>query len=538
MTEQFEPRIIVFACNWCSYAGADMAGVTRLQYPPNVRIIRVMCTGRMELEFILNAFKQGADGVLICGCHPGDCHYLTGNENARNLIDNVAHPIVSCLGIGQDRLALEWVSASEGPRFAALMTEFTERIRALGESPLKPASLPDGGDLSEPEEPLDLGAVLKKSGAYSCYQCSQCTGVCPISWERPDYNPRKTLRRATFRQEDRVARDLELWSCLTCGHCAARCPHQVNYHEFVKEVRRKSTALGTCGECAHGGGIQKIHEVQIMSPAQERLQWVPEGAEFTRDKGDCLFFVGCAPYFEPLFQQDGSRLLDIARDGLKILNRLGITPVISPDEKCCGHDLLWSGRKREFEQLARYNMELVKATGASRVVFICAECFYTFNETYRTMFNGLPFEAVHLTALVAEEFKTGGAQPVEVKKTVPKAGTQTVTFQDPCRLGRLSGVLQEPREIINTIPGLDLKEMPHNRMDAVCCGSSGWTNCFQANKKIQVARLNEAAGTGADTLVTACPKCQIHLNCAKSAPDSEVDLTIQDITSLIAEALR
>ena len=534
MTEKFEPQIIVFACNWCSYAGADMAGVTRLQYPPNVRIIRVMCSGRIELEFILNAFKQGADGVLICGCHPGDCHYLTGNENARNLIEDVAYPIVSCLGIGRERLSLEWVSASEGPRFAELMTEFTEHIKALGKSPLKPQPLP--GDDEEPEEPFDLedhfdlGAVLKQTGAYSCYQCSQCTGVCPISWERPDYNPRKTLRRATFGQEDRVAKDLELWSCLTCGHCAARCPHQVKYHEFVKEVRRKSATLGTCGECAHGGGIQKIHEVQIMSPGQERLGWIPEELNFSQETGDCLFFVGCAPYFEPLFKQDGSRLLDIARDGLKVLNRLGITPVISPDEKCCGHDLLWSGKKREFMQLARHNMELVKASGAARVVFTCAECFYTFNETYRTMFNGLPFEAVHLTQLVAEKIKAGGTtfDPIE----------KTVTFQDPCRLGRLSGVLEDPREVMERIPSLKVNEMQHNRMDAACCGSSGWTNCFQANKNIQMSRLREAAATGADTFITACPKCQIHLNCAKAAPGSETDITIQDITSLIAEALR
>ncbi len=133
-TETFEPTIIVFACNWCSYAGADLAGVSRLKYPSNVRIVRVMCSGRVDPAFVMKAFLKGADGVMVAGCHPGDCHYLEGNLRAKERIDKMVEAM-HILGFEVDRFRLEWISASEGKRFAQIMTEFTEQIRNLG--PLK-----------------------------------------------------------------------------------------------------------------------------------------------------------------------------------------------------------------------------------------------------------------------------------------------------------------------------------------------------------------------------------------------------------------
>lgn len=135
MTDEFEPNILAFCCNWCSYAGADLAGVSRFQYPPNIRIIRVMCSGRVEPAFILEALKDGADGVLITGCHIGDCHYIDGNRNAEVRINNTIDAL-KYLGL-DGRLRLEWVSASEGARFAEVVSEFTEEIRKLGPNPLK-----------------------------------------------------------------------------------------------------------------------------------------------------------------------------------------------------------------------------------------------------------------------------------------------------------------------------------------------------------------------------------------------------------------
>ncbi len=134
---EFEPKIIGFLCNWCSYAGADLAGVSRIQYPPNIRIIRVMCSGRIDPAFVLEAFKDGADGVLIAGCHlPSDCHYMSGNFKALRRITLLKN-VLKGFGIEPERLRLEWVSASEGDRFASVVKSMVEDVKRLGPSPLK-----------------------------------------------------------------------------------------------------------------------------------------------------------------------------------------------------------------------------------------------------------------------------------------------------------------------------------------------------------------------------------------------------------------
>jgi F420-non-reducing hydrogenase iron-sulfur subunit len=131
--EDFDPQILVFCCNWCSYAGADLAGVSRFQYPPNIRIIRVMCSGRVEPTFVLNAFKNGIDGVLITGCHIGDCHYISGNELTQVRMEHLKK-LIKSIGIEEERFRLNWISASEGKQFAELITDFTDTIKNLGVS--------------------------------------------------------------------------------------------------------------------------------------------------------------------------------------------------------------------------------------------------------------------------------------------------------------------------------------------------------------------------------------------------------------------
>ena len=130
-TNGWEPKIIAFLCNWCSYAGADLAGVGRIQYPSSIRVIRVPCSGRINPSFILACLQHGADGVLVCGCHPGDCHYLTGNYSARRKFA-LLKGLLEYVGLEEGRVQFSWVSAAEGPRFADVVTNVTETIRALG----------------------------------------------------------------------------------------------------------------------------------------------------------------------------------------------------------------------------------------------------------------------------------------------------------------------------------------------------------------------------------------------------------------------
>lgn len=135
MEEVFEPNILTFCCNWCSYAAADLAGISRFQYPTNIRIVRVMCSGRVESVFVLKAFRDGMDGVLVTGCHIGDCHYIDGNHKAE---ERMGLLIKSLDKVGlKGRLRLEWISAGEGRKFAEVIEEFTEEIRKLGPSPIQ-----------------------------------------------------------------------------------------------------------------------------------------------------------------------------------------------------------------------------------------------------------------------------------------------------------------------------------------------------------------------------------------------------------------
>lgn len=134
--EEFEPQILAFTCNWCSYAGADLAGGSRIQYPSNIRIIRLMCSGRVDPLFILEAFRNGADGVLVAGCHLGDCHYVSGN-NYTDFRIKLIKDALEVIGLEPDRLRLEWISASEGEKFAAVVKEMVDEIKKLGINPLR-----------------------------------------------------------------------------------------------------------------------------------------------------------------------------------------------------------------------------------------------------------------------------------------------------------------------------------------------------------------------------------------------------------------
>jgi F420-non-reducing hydrogenase iron-sulfur subunit len=134
----YSPKIVAFLCNWCAYTGADLAGTSRLRYAPNIRVIRIMCSGRIEPTFVLKAFKEGADGVLICGCHPGDCHYQEGNYKCLRRF-KLIEKYIEQMGIEKDRLKLEWISASEGKQFAELVNTMTKTLLTLGPCRVKNA---------------------------------------------------------------------------------------------------------------------------------------------------------------------------------------------------------------------------------------------------------------------------------------------------------------------------------------------------------------------------------------------------------------
>jgi len=527
---EYEPRIVGFLCNWCGYAGADLAGTSRLSYPTNIRIIRVMCSGRVEPVFILNAFENGADGVLVAGCHPGDCHYRAGNNYAEKRVEKTKK-LLDLVGIGSDRLRLEWISAAEGEKFASVIKDFTEKLRTKGPSPW---SRPLEAAPAQHNANESIHDVLKRTKALYCQECGKCSSSCPITRLDPLYSPRLAVEKALMGLEDAVLTDKGLWSCLTCYLCRQRCPLDIEYDELIRTCRSKALANGIFGNCSHGGVMYSLARLMANSKTeQNRLEWVPQEAEIAK-KGDVLYYVGCLPYLNTVFDDIGVKSIEIAQSMLKVLNAAGIKPVLLENERCCGHDLSFAGDSEGFERLAQLNLTAIKKSRVSTVVTACPECYRTLKVDYAEWFGKPKFEVLH-----SSEFLTNLIENGKIKFNGKL--TKKVSYQDPCRLGRHMGVYDSPRKVITSIPGVELLEMERNRENALCCGVSAWLGCGRHSKQMQMERLAEAKGTTADLLVTACPKCQIHLNCALSeklpVKREEVAIETCDLSVLVARAL-
>jgi Fe-S oxidoreductase len=259
--------------------------------------------------------------------------------------------------------------------------------------------------------------------------------------------------------------------------------------------------------------------------AQNRLGWVTPDLGIS-SRGDTLYFVGCLTYFETFFSDFGVQLQEIARATVKLLNWMGVEPVVLQNERCCGHDLFWSGDEVSFKQLRQLNLESFQKAGVKTIVTACAECSHVLKDLYPGETQSYPFEVMHLS----EYLQGAGFQP-------ERRLNLTATYQDPCRLGRFQEVYEAPRELMRSI--LELHEMPHFGAGAWCCGNSSWLNCDRYSKQIQVERLSEAKGTQSDLLLTGCPKCQVHLACAMRDANLQRDLRmkVKDLSVVLAESI-
>jgi Fe-S oxidoreductase len=247
------------------------------------------------------------------------------------------------------------------------------------------------------------------------------------------------------------------------------------------------------------------------------------------DAGEILYFVGCLPVFDYVFPHTDS--ITTAQNTLRILNGAGIKPVVSNSEKCCGYDLLWNGETKVFEKLAKSNLRLFKELGIKKIITSCAECFATLKDEY-TEIENVEWEVLHITEFVAEALRQGNLK-------LTKKVEETVTYHDPCRLGRVGHNYDAPRHILKSVPGLDFREMEFIRENSRCCGVGGFSNCDSYIKFLQSDRLEEAAETGAKHVITACPKCRIHFNCyLDGKPIRDLpSINITDITEIVAKAL-
>jgi heterodisulfide reductase subunit D len=380
---------------------------------------------------------------------------------------------------------------------------------------------------------LNLENIVQETKTYYCLECGKCTSICPIARYDPAFSPRMLIENALLGFEDELVFNQKLFSCLTCYTCQQECPSDVDFPIFVRKARSVAQDNGQHGICAHSGQLQSLARL-MASPTikQKRLGWLSKEYSVS-ENSDVLFWVGCAPYFEPIFEDIEFRALDITEASLKVLNFLGIKPKLLPDEKCCGHDALWTGDIETFKKLAEYNAAQIKEAGVKKIVFSCPEGYRTFKLDYPNYVD-LGCEVQHISEFLAEKIGQNGVKFKETKKKV--------TYQDPCRLGRHLGVYDAPRKVLESIPGLELVEMKHSGWESICCGTSAWTNCDSYSNMLRIDRLSEAVETGAELLITTCPKCQTHFRCAMVDKGEEhrptPKIEIMDLANLVANAIK
>ncbi|MEE8358749.1 MAG: (Fe-S)-binding protein [Candidatus Hydrothermarchaeales archaeon] len=360
-----------------------------------------------------------------------------------------------------------------------------------------------------------------------CYQCGICSGVCPKARVKPGFLPRKMVYEMISGSQDRAIDSGDAWTCLTCGLCELKCPMNVNFLDMVRETRAQMMGKNVICTIAHDndfGSFYNIMKNEQIKP--KRKEHLAEDVK-TDDKSKVLYFMGCLPYFDIIFKDDvGFEGMDIANNTIRLLNQVGITPAVLDEEKCCGHDQLWRGQTELFEELAKNNIKYLK--NYETIVTNCPECLRTLKKDYKEKL-GLELDVKHISEFLAEKGEELTPNEDDKKK---------ITYHDSCRLGRHMGIYEAPRELLEKM-NYNLEEMIKNKEEALCCGVSAFVNCDDENTLIRRQKMKQALDTGAETLVTPCPKCQIHLKClqmAKSEPD--YNIRIADLTTVLFENLK
>ncbi len=340
-----------------------------------------------------------------------------------------------------------------------------------------------------------------KYGVSSCIGCGKCTWGCPVSRRVGEFSPRKVVEE--YVGAGKFTGDRGLWECMTCGMCTQLCTSGVEFHHFVREVRPSLRRL-VPPESTHSEVFQIIQNVSSFTRIKPHTDnWITADLEMDPHSSS-LLFVGCTPYFDVVFRHIRGDLLEIPRATVRLLNRMGIRPRLLGHERCCGHDAYWLGDEDTFKRVAEENVDAIRATGVDEVITFCPECYTTLKDLYPRVVGDLGFRVRSSTAMIGEAVRSG-------RVSFRDSGT-IMTYQDPCRLSRHSGVTEEPRQILRSIGRL--ADMPRSGPMSACCGVSCWVNCGASAKDWQLDRLREARDTGAESLVTACPKCLIHLSCA------------------------
>jgi len=377
-----------------------------------------------------------------------------------------------------------------------------------------------------------LGEVLeliKETGGESykyCYQCGLCDTVCP--WNRVrDFSMRKLIRQAAFGLTE--IENEEMWRCTTCGRCPQRCPRGVGIIEVGVAARRIATEYGVFPAPVKPVRTASASLVGEGNPIGEerskRADWAKGLSVKTFTEGmEVLYFPGCYLSYDP-------RLKKVAAATAQILNRAGVDyGILGSKENCCGESIRKTGDEELFKRLARENIKTFIDNGVNKILVSSPHCYHTFKNEYPEF--RVDFEVIHISQFIFELIESG---KLELKKDYGKR----VAYHDPCYLGRHNGVYEEPREVLRRVPGLELKEMPDERVDSLCCGGGGGRIWMETPKgeRFSDLRLEQAMASGAEVLVTSCPYCIANFEDSRLTLDVVDDIEIRDITEIIQDVI-
>jgi Fe-S oxidoreductase len=373
---------------------------------------------------------------------------------------------------------------------------------------------------------LEVTEAIKELGGEDlerCMQCATCSGVCPWNLVRY-FSPRGMIRLAQFGLEGFESEDL--WRCVTCNNCVIHCPRGLRIIDILRSMRMMMNETGSVPPSLKGPlGSASNRGNPWSGDPEERTAWaeglgIPAFGEETAH----LFFTCCTQAYDARNQK-------AARALVRVLQAAGVSfGVLTEGEQCCGDAVRKMGGEEVFGKLMENNMGLFEEKGARSILTASPHCYNAFAKDYAEF--GGSYRVLHYTQILDEALEQGRLHP-------SRALERTVTYHDPCYLGRHNGIYEPPRRVLETLPGLDLVEMERNRENSLCCGGGGgglW-NEVPADERFAVLRVREALETGAQVLAAACPYCITMFEDAVKTLGKEDELRVADVAELVLESL-
>ena len=370
---------------------------------------------------------------------------------------------------------------------------------------------------------------IKESGGdvfKFCYHCGKCETVCPWNRVRQFFvrkiNHQAQLGVVPFEAED-------IWLCVTCGRCGQRCPRGVETIEIMRAIRRLLVPDGVVPASLPSLRSTMTSLASVGNPwgqePNDRANWAKDlGVKEFDETTEVLYFPCCYPSYDP-------RLKKVSQATATILEKAGVNfGILGAKEMCCGESVRKAGNEALFKRLAKENIKNFVESGVKKVLVSSPHCYHTFKNEYpEFMVN---FEIVHLTEYLFQLINEG-------RLTINKEYAKKVTYHDPCYLGRHNKIYDQPRGILKSIPGLELIEMADSREDSLCCGMGGGRIWMETEKheRFSNLRIEQAIGTGAEVLATACPYCVFALEDSKLVTNHADDIEVKDITEILQDVM-